>query len=151
MYAHRQAPIRTRMLMELSPSALNRLANSGLGVAMAVVGIVYAAQASTGIEQLAACFAVIGFAVLAVRGYRLGVTCDHSRMVVRGLMRTRVIARERIIEITDFPAVRWTPQAGRTRWTPITALMTSSREMSATRLHKERAIRQLRRWVGGKL
>lgn len=136
--------------MELSPSALNRLANSGLGAALAVVGIAYAAQASTGIERLAACFAVIGSAVLAVRGYRLGVTCDHSRMVVRGLVRTRVIARERITEITDFPAVRWTTQAGRTHWTPITALMTSSREISATRLHKERAVKKLRRWAGGK-
>ncbi|CAM5471966.1 hypothetical protein [Streptomyces aurantiogriseus] len=136
--------------MELSPSALNRLANSSLGATPAVVGIAYAAQASTGIERLAACFAVSGFAILAVRGYRLGVTCEHSRMVVRGLVRTRVIARERITEITDFPAVRWTTQAGKTQWTPITALVTSSGEMSATRLHKERAIGKLRRWARGK-
>ncbi|WP_234425832.1 hypothetical protein, partial [Streptomyces kebangsaanensis] len=91
--------------------------------------------------------AVIGFAVLAVRGYRLGVTCEHSRLVIRGYLRTRVIDRERIMEITDFPAVRWTVRNGRKRWTPLTAFMTSPGEISATRLHKDRAIGKLRQWA----
>lgn len=133
--------------MEQSPTTLNRLANSGLGAVPAVACIAYATQADTAVARLAAGLAVIGFAVLAVRGYRLGVTCEHSRLVIRGYLRTRVIDRERIMEITDFPAVRWTVRNGRKRWTPLTAFMTSPGEISATRLHKDRAIGKLRQWA----
>ncbi|MFC0600376.1 hypothetical protein [Streptomyces palmae] len=133
--------------MELSPLTLNRLANSALGAGPAAGGIAYVAQADDALSRLAACFAVIGFAVIAVRGYRLGVRCQHATLVIRGYLRTRVIARESITEITDFPAVRWTTRSGRQRWTPITAFMTSSGEISATRLHKERVLGKLQRWA----
>ncbi|GED89286.1 hypothetical protein TNCT6_63710 [Streptomyces sp. 6-11-2] len=133
--------------MEQSTSTLNRLANSSLGVVPAVACTAYATQADTAVARLAAGLALIGFAVLAVRGYRLGVTCEHSRLVIRGYLRTRVIDRERITEITDFPAVRWTARNGRKRWTPLTAFMTSPGEISATRLHKDRVIGKLRRWA----
>jgi hypothetical protein len=134
--------------VELSPSMANRLANSSLGAVPAAAGVAYAAQASAGFARLAACFAVIAFVVLAIRGYRLGVTCEHGRMVIRGYLGTRVITRECITEITDFPAARWTAHTGRKRWTPITAFMTSPSETSATRLHKDRATKKLRRWAG---
>ena len=130
LYARRQTPVETRSVMELSPSTLGRLANSGLGAVPAVAGVAYAAQASTSFARLAACFAVVGFAVLAVRGYQLGVVCEHSRMVVRGYLCTRVISRERITGITDFPAVRWTAHTGGKRWTPITAFMTRGKTRS---------------------
>ncbi|MFD3958260.1 MULTISPECIES: hypothetical protein [Streptomyces] len=133
--------------MQLSPTPLNRLANSCLGVVPAVAGIAYAVQADRGVLRLAAGLVVIAFAVLAVRGYRLGVTCEHVRMTVRGYLRTRVIDRERISEITDFPAVRWTDRTGRKRWTPLLALRTSPGEFPAIRLHKERAVSRLRRWA----
>lgn len=108
----RQAPARTRSVVELSPSMLNRLANSSLGAVPAVAAGAYASQAGSGFSRLAACFAVMGFAILAVRGYRLGVTCERGRLSIRGYLRTRVIARECITEITDFPAVRWTARKG---------------------------------------
>ncbi|WP_406835725.1 hypothetical protein ACICHK_04150 [Streptomyces sp. AHU1] len=134
--------------MELSPSALNRLANSSLGILPAVVGIAYAAQADGGVPRLAAGLSVIGFVVLAVRGHRLGTTCEHARITVRGYLRTRVIDRERITEITDFPAVRWTARNGRRRWTPLVAFMTDpGGESSATRPRKERAVGRLREWA----
>ncbi|MFJ9569995.1 hypothetical protein [Streptomyces bacillaris] len=133
--------------MQLSPTPLNRLANSCLGVVPAVAGIAYVVQADHGVLRFAAGLAVIAFAVLAVRGYRLGVTCEHARMTVRGYLRTRVIDRERISEVTDFPAVRWTAPSGRQRWTPLAALRTSPGEFPATRLHKERAVSKLRRWA----
>lgn len=133
--------------MDLSPSPLNRLGNSILGVVPAVVSIAYTAQADRGVLRLVGSLAMIGFAVLAVRGYRLGVTYELSRMIVRGYLRTRVIDRERISEITDFPAVRWAARNGRKRWTPLTAFMTSPGEFSATRLPKERAISRLRQWA----
>ncbi|MFB8124077.1 hypothetical protein ACFVG1_01575 [Streptomyces bacillaris] len=133
--------------MQLSPTPLNRLANSCLGVVPAVAGIAYAVQADHGVLRLAAGLVVIAFAVLAVRGYRLGVTCEHARMTVRGYLRTRVIDRERISEVTDFSAVRWTDRTGRKRWTPLLALRTSPAEFPAIRLHKERAVSRLRRWA----
>ncbi|MFF5535699.1 hypothetical protein ACFY71_25000 [Streptomyces cinerochromogenes] len=133
--------------MELSPLTLNRLANSILGAGPAAGGVAYAVRADDVLSRLAACLAVIGFAVIAIRGYRLGVRCEHATLVIRGYLRTRVIARESITGITDFPAVRWTTHRGRKRWTPITAFMTSTGEISATRLHKERALGKLQRWA----
>jgi len=134
--------------VELSPPMLNRLANSSLGAVPAAAAIAYVAQATTGFSRLTACFAVIGFVILSVRGYRLGVTCERGRLSIRGYLRTRVIARECITEITDFPAVRWSAREGGKRWTPITAFMTSPSEASATRLHKVHVTRKLRRWAG---
>lgn len=134
--------------MELSPPLSNRLGNACLGAVPAVGAVAYLAQADTGFARLMACFAVIGFAVLSVRGYRLGVTCERGTLSIRGNLRTRVIARECVTQITDFPAVRWTARNGGRRWTPITAFMTSPSEASATRLHKAHATRELRRWAG---
>ncbi|WP_392972008.1 hypothetical protein [Streptomyces sp. LN245] len=133
--------------MEETLPTRNRLANSGLGVAPAVVGLAYAVQAERGAPRLLAVLAVLGFAALAVRGCRLGVTYDHSRITIRGYLRTRVIDREHIKEVTDFPAVRWTARNGRERWTPLTAFLTNTGEFSTTRIHKERALKKLRQWV----
>ncbi|MFE1288515.1 hypothetical protein [Streptomyces sp. NPDC058751] len=130
--------------MKRSPSTLNRLANSGLGVVPAVVGVAYAVRADDGMPRLLTVPAVLGFAVLAVRGYRLGAAWDHARITVRGYLRTRVVDRERITEVTDFPALRWTSRDGRERWTPLTVFVTSTGEPLTTRTYKERAVRELR-------
>jgi hypothetical protein len=133
--------------MELSLSTLNRLANSSLGAVPAAGGVAYGVQASDGFPRIVAWFAVVVCVVLAVRGYRLGVTCDNTKATIRGYLRTRVIEKERITGITDFPAVRWTTRTGHKRWTPITALLTSSSETAGTRLSKERNTAKLRRWA----
>lgn len=133
--------------MELSPSPLNRIANSCLGAIPAVVGVAYATQASDGSARLVAWAAVIGLVFIAVRGYRLGVTCDNSKATIRGYVRTRVIMREHITAVSDLPAIRWTTGTGRKRWTPITAFMTSPSETTGTRLSKERITAKLRRWA----
>ncbi|MFF3563751.1 hypothetical protein ACFYXS_27250 [Streptomyces sp. NPDC002574] len=125
----------------------NRLANGALGALPVVVCLAFSTQANTRVAWLATGPAMIGFAVLAVRGYRLGVTHEHSRLVIRGYLRTRVIDRAHITQITDFPAVRWTADNGRRRWTPLTALMTSPGEMATTRLRKDRALSKLRAWA----
>lgn len=91
--------------------------------------------------------AVIGLVFIAVRGYRLGVTCDNKNATIRGYVRTRVIAREHITAVSDFPAIRWTTRTGRKRWTPITAFMTTPSETAGSRLSKERITAKLRRWA----
>ncbi|MGW3915374.1 hypothetical protein ACWEBX_28210 [Streptomyces sp. NPDC005070] len=133
--------------MELLPWRVNRVVNSAPGVIPAVVAIAYLAQAGGTLPRLVACLALIGFAVVALRGYRLGVRCEHGTLVVHGYLRTRVIARESITGITDFPAVRWTTPRGHKRWTPITAFMTDTNEISVSRLHKTHAVGKLRRWA----
>ena len=74
------------------------------------------------IAWLAAC--VLG----AVRGYRLAVIITANTVVVRGLFRTRTIPRRSIVAITLGPALSWLDRSGRRRRTPMTALMTTSRE-----------------------
>ncbi|GAA3794344.1 hypothetical protein ACFS5L_37450 [Streptomyces phyllanthi] len=133
--------------MELSPSLWNRVANSGLGVVPGVVSVLYWAQAGDGLRRLAAGVAVVGCAVLAVRGCRLGASCAGGKLTVRGYLRTRVIPRASITEITDFPAVRWTTGTGCTRWTPITAFATAAGETAGSRGSKERSIASIRRWA----
>ncbi|MFE4702432.1 hypothetical protein ACFRIC_35720 [Streptomyces sp. NPDC056738] len=133
--------------MERSLSAGNRLANSSLGGLPGVVGVAYVVQAEGGVPRGLAVLGVLGFSVLAVRGYRLGVTYDHARITVRGYLRTRVVDRGDITGITDFPAVRWTSRDGRTRWTPLTAFVTGAGETSASRVRKEHAVRKLRQWA----
>lgn len=133
--------------MELSPSTLNRLANSSLGAIPAVVGVAYATRASDGSPRLLAWAAVIGLVYIAVQGYRLGVTCDNRKATIRGYLHTRVIMREHITAVSDFPAIRWTTRTGRKRWTPVTAFITSPSETAGTRLSKERITAKLRRWA----
>jgi hypothetical protein len=133
--------------MELSPSRGTRLANSCLGVVPAVVCTAYAVSATGPWPRVAALLAFLASAAVAVRGYRLGVTCVNTDVTVRGYLRTRVIPRDSITAITDFPAVRWTAPNGRKRWTPISALMTSSREPVRITEAKEDALAQLRQWV----
>ncbi|MFF3885907.1 hypothetical protein [Streptomyces sp. NPDC001914] len=133
--------------MEERLSTRNRLANSGIGVVPGVAGVGYAVQADGGVHRVLAVSVVVGFAVLAVRGYRLGVTYDHARITIRGYLRTRVIDRGDITEVTDFPAVRWTSRNGRGRWTPLTVFVTSGGEFSSTRMHKERAVVKVRQWA----
>jgi len=86
-------------------------------------------------------------AALVVRGYRLGVRCEADRLVVRGLLWTRVIPRHRIRTVTDFPAVRWETAAGRGRWTPVTAFMSGSGEPASLTEAKARCVARLRRWA----
>lgn len=133
--------------MELSPSTLNRLANSSLGAVPAAGSIAYGVQASDGLPRLVAWFAVMGLVLLAIRGYRLGVTCDNTKATIRGYLRTRVIEKERITGITAFPAVRWTTRTGHKRWTPIMAFVMSPGETTGNQLSKEHNTAKLRRWA----
>jgi hypothetical protein len=86
-------------------------------------------------------------ATLTVRGYRIGVRCEADRLVVRGLLWTRAIPRQRIRAVTDFPAVRWNTAAGRGRWTPVTAFMSGAGELASLRHAKAQCVARLRRWA----
>ncbi|MET7476009.1 hypothetical protein ABZT17_16800 [Streptomyces sp. NPDC005648] len=123
------------------------MANSGLGGVPAVVSVLFTAQASAVYSRLAGCLALLVCLVVAVRGYRLSVSCDDTDLTVRGFLRTRTIPRSGITEITDFPAVRWTDSSGRGHWSPLWVLRTSSRESARTTESKDRGVAALRRWL----
>jgi hypothetical protein len=134
--------------MELSPSRPNRLANCALGALPAAGCVAYAAQAGDGVTRFAACALAAASVVLAVRGYRLGVTCAQGRLTIRGYLRTRVIPLGSVTAITGFPAVRWVTPSGRGRWTPVTAFMPGPGEIPAVRARKRLMLARLRRWAG---
>ncbi|WP_238431445.1 hypothetical protein [Streptomyces cavernae] len=134
-------------IVDLSPPVLNRLANSSLGWVPMVACVAYGEQTGEAFPRAAAGAALLVFAVLAVRGYRLGLSWDTGTLIVRGYLRTRVIPRGSVTAVTDFPAVRWTTRTGRARWTPVVVLMTATAELAGIRDWKERSVRDLRRWA----
>lgn len=133
--------------MDLAPPKRGRVANSSLGLLPAASSILYGAQANAVYPRLAAGLALLASAVIAVRGYRLGAVCRNSELIVRGYLFTRAIPRAGIIEITDFPAVRWTDASGRPRWSPLWFLNVGPHEIPEMRASKSRDIARLRRWV----
>ncbi|MFI1655693.1 hypothetical protein ACH4ZU_12400 [Streptomyces sp. NPDC020472] len=132
---------------ELVPTAVNRLANTALGLVPGAGFLVYGAGAGAGWERAAAVAAALACGILAVRGFRAGVRCEAERLVVRGFVWTRVIPRAAVTGVTGFPAVRWTTPGGRRRWTPVTALVEASEEKEGTRSRKRAGVARLRRWA----
>ena len=124
---------------------MNRLANSmpgavlvGFGLAALVVG--------HGATKAAGVLAVLGV-VLAVRGYRLAAETHHDSVTVYGMLRTRVISRAAITQITDDPAIIWTDPAGKTRSTPVLAFLTPTRTVPGVAQHHTVCVNQLRQWA----
>lgn len=95
----------------------------------------------------AAVLAAVGV-ILAIRGYRLGVRCDSDTFTVRGIFRSRTIDRSMILDITAFPAVRWTSRSGTTIWTPIIAFAEPGTVIASVANRNEQAIAELERWHG---
>jgi membrane-bound ClpP family serine protease len=88
-------------------------------VAFGLAGLVV----GEGAAKAAGVLAVIGI-ILAVRGYQLAVETHNDSVTVCGMLRTRVIPRTAITQITDYPAIVWTDRAGKKRWTPVLAFLT---------------------------
>ena len=133
--------------MELAPSRWGRTANSCLGALPAAGSILYAAQTTAVFPRLSACLVLSVSVIIAVRGYRLSVTCENAELTVRGYLRTRTIPRSSISEITDLPAVRWTDPKGNRHWSPMWVLQRGSGEIAGLTASKERQIAALRNWL----
>ena len=136
--------------MELRPTAVNRVAHAGLGLVPGVLAAGEGVRATGAADRVTAGVIAVLCAVLAVRGYRLGVRCAAGRLTVRGWLWTRTIERDRVTEVTGFPAVRWTAPSGRRRWTPVGAFVSDGGELAAVRRSKRDNRAALRRWVAGK-
>jgi hypothetical protein len=135
--------------VELTPLPLSRVAHAFLGVAAMPFGVGLWVDGFTpepAARGLAVAVLGIG-ALVAVRSLRLGVECRDGVVRVRGLLRTRVVPRASIEEITDLPALRWRDTAGRRRWTPIVFLGDSPGSFIHFRRHNAAELDRLRRWT----
>jgi hypothetical protein len=133
----------------LRPLRISRFANCTPGVCATVIGALAGGDDSLGpVGWVLAMILIPAGTLLAVRGYRLSVRCDHTTITVYGLLRTRTILKASIIEITPFPAVRWQAPTGPLRWTPVSAFAESFSPFSVIREHNERSISRLRQCAG---
>jgi hypothetical protein len=132
--------------MDLRPLLVSRIANVVPGLLLAALGVGYWLVQRT---DLALTTAVLGAVVggwLGVRGYRQGVRCGEEAIEVRGLLRSRRIPVERIVAITNFPAVSWQTESGRKRWSPIIAFAELDDLIEPIRRHNEAAVGKLQEW-----
>jgi hypothetical protein len=118
----------------LRPLAVSRVANAVPGLLIATIAwpVWVESHLETPIRGAAVCTAIVAGSILAVRGYRIGVTCRGDSATVRGFFRTRMIRRDQITELTVFPAIVWHDTAGRRHWSPVIALMDNGRASGAT-------------------
>ena len=120
--------------MLLTPLPLTKLAHASLGVAAVPIGVglwVDGFAPEPVVRALAAVLVSIG-AVVAVRSLRIGVECWDGGVRVRGVLRTRLVPRSSIEEVTSFPALWWRDSAGRRRWTQSCSWATAPVPSAAT-------------------
>jgi hypothetical protein len=135
--------------VKLTPLPLTKLAHASLGVAAMPFGIglwVDGFAPEPVARTLAAVLLGVG-SVIAVRGLRIGVECRDGTVRVRGLLRTRVVPKASIEEVTSLPALRWRDSAGRRQWTPIVFLGDSPGAFSHSRRHNAAELNRLRKWI----
>ncbi|MDX2678065.1 hypothetical protein [Streptomyces soliscabiei] len=133
--------------MEILPPRPVRVAYAAPWVVPAVGAVAYGAECPDALSWGAAAVVLALGGTLTVRGYRIGVSCEADRLVVRGPLWTRAIPRQRIRAVTDFPAVRWETAAGRGRWTPVTAFVSGADELASLSDAKAQCVARLRRWA----
>jgi hypothetical protein len=123
----------------------NRLANSSPGAVLVAFGLA-ALVVDEGAAKAAGVLAVVGI-VLAVRGYQLAVETHHDSVTVCGMLRTHVIPRSAITQISDYRAIVWTDPAGKKRWTPGLAFLTPSCALPRVGQHHANCVSRLRLWA----
>ena len=133
--------------MPLYPHIANRFANAVPGLGVVVVA---ASQLSHTAVWALFTLGAVGI-ILMVRGYRMGVRCSESEVVVFGLLHTQTIAKSAITsantDMAGFPSLSWQTNANSRRWTPIIVFWGTSREFHVVRLTKMRRLEQLRGWL----
>lgn len=131
----------------LRPLPVTRIANTAPGVFITVLGGAAWFDRGVFLHHLIAVLTVFPGAVLAARGFRLGVECTGEHVTVQGYLWTRTVPRSSIVEITSFPALRWQTPSGRARWTPVLAFADGGRVLPVVSQHNEQCVDRLRRWA----
>lgn len=129
-------------VLELKPLPVTRLANTLPGALLLALGL-WAAWADGGSWVFGGTVALIG-AVLAVRGYRLGVTVTEREIKIRGFLRQRIIPRESVAGFTDWPAVVWHSDLPGAQHSRIAAFRTGALAPRSIRDHNAKCLTRLR-------
>lgn len=136
--------------MELKPLLITRLCNASVWPILVGVVVIALRDDLPVVAVVGGALVCLAAAIyLGVLGWRLGVVCDADGIDVHGLFRSRRIAREDIVAITNFPAVRWKTDAGKARWTPIFAFANLGRVLPLVERHNEAAISIVKDWFEG--
>ena len=132
--------------MDLKPLLVNRVLNAvgWLLIISLPIGALLESELS-GKVLGAVLFGVLGV-FLAVRGYRAGASYGADEIVIRGFIYSRRIPKVRITQITEFPAVRWTREDGKARWSPIFAFYTGGQVIPSVERHNAVMIQRLQDW-----
>lgn len=127
---------------------MTRVANTAPGAVLVVMGLVLWWDAAVAAWRWPLGIGAVALGLcVAVRGWRMEVVCEGGGVRVRGLLRTRVVPRGAVAEVSDWPAVRWTDATGRRRWTPLVMFATSPRMLRSAVRHHDEQVRRLRQWV----
>ena len=87
---------------------------------------------------------------LTARAMRMAVVLLPDRVLVRGVLWDRSIARSSVLSIDDhlaFPLIRWTAATGRRRTTPVQIMTTESGALEVFRQRARDGIAQLQAWA----
>jgi hypothetical protein len=133
--------------VELKPLLITRICNASVWPLLVGVVVIALRDDLPLAVVIVGALVCVGAAVyLAMLGWRLGVVFDADGIEVHGLLRSRKIAKEEIVAITNFPAVRWKNADGKSRWTPIFAFANPGRVIPLVERHNEAAISILQDW-----
>jgi hypothetical protein len=80
---------------------------------------------------------------LSVRGSRMAVVVDPESVIVRGLLWSRHIRRDAVVEVTRLAGLRWRDGQGRRRWTPLVIFLESSGSIETSRRYNQARLREL--------
>lgn len=134
--------------MTLYPHMASRIVTGAAPALLAILVAWMAAQRGMP-AWLLATILIVG-ALLAVRGYRMGVTCTDSALVVRGMFLTRTISRSAITSIHEdvrtIPRVVWRNKSGMSRWSPIWVFAVKERELRFTSRPKVSQLLKIVTW-----
>jgi hypothetical protein len=136
--------------VDLKPLLISRVMHILLWLGLGVLGVVFWVgrrdQAPLGVVLAGIGLCAAAAVYLAVRAYRLGARYGPEEIEVRGFVLSRRIAKARITQITNFPAVRWQSEAGKARWTPIFSFYSLDRVATFVERHNEESIERLLEW-----
>jgi hypothetical protein len=131
--------LRHAAAVRVRPLLVSRIANILPGTAVLVVGGGLSLDGPAALTGPGVVVSVLVGAVLAVRGYRLGVEAQDDDVVVHGLLRSR----RALTAVTLFPALRWRDKRGRVRWTPVIAFADLNGSIAVVEKHNQKCIDRL--------
>ena len=129
---------------------LERSVNTGIGYSAVIAVAGGFTGYATGLPEpwfLAFC---LPGAYAAIRSLFLRVRIEPDQVVIVGLWRTQRIPRSSIIEVIEFPSVRWRTPNGTIRKTPILAFAdANNRDTRSLRDYNAAMRAEVRRRLGG--